>query len=89
MTKSICSLYKDLFWCSAVPSAHDGRGAGQHNRPVAHVPRLPALPHQVQQGVRALAHARQGRRTAQGAQPRAPAAPEPRRTEDHHVSTPF
>ncbi|KAI8439637.1 hypothetical protein MSG28_013353 [Choristoneura fumiferana] len=34
-----------------------------------------------------LAHARQGRRPAQGAQPGAPAAPEPRRAEDHHVST--
>lgn len=60
-------------------------GAGQHHRPAAHVPRLPALPHQVLQGVRALAHARQGRRPAQGAQPRPPTdLLAPHRAQDYH-----
>lgn len=72
---------------SVIPAAHVRGGARQHHRPAAHVPRLPALPHQVLQGVRALAHARQGGRPAQGAQPRAPAEHlAPRRAQDHHVS---
>lgn len=76
--------------CSVVPAAHVLGGPRQHDRPAAHVPRLPALPHQVLQGVRALAHARQGRRPAQGAQPRA--SPEhlaPHRAQDYHVSIPY
>lgn len=72
---------------SAIPTAHVRGGARQHHRPAAHVPRLPALPHQVLQGVRTLAHARQGRRPAQGAQPRAPAELRaPHRAQDYHVS---